>query len=61
MPGTQKSKFKRGFKTFAEKKSVELREKLGIKPSYPLPAEKLAEHLNVPILFPHQILVQFAQ
>lgn len=55
MSGTQKSKFKRGFKTFAEKKSVELRTELGIKPSYPLSALKLADHLNVQILFPHQI------
>ena len=55
MPGSQKSKFKKGFKTFAEKKSVELRTELGIKPSYPLPAQKLADHLNVKILFPHEI------
>jgi Zn-dependent peptidase ImmA (M78 family) len=55
MSSIRKLKFKRGFKTLAEKKSVDLRTELGIKPSYPLPAEKLAEHLKVPILFPHQI------
>ncbi|HNP08404.1 MAG TPA: ImmA/IrrE family metallo-endopeptidase [Cyclobacteriaceae bacterium] len=55
MPSTAKPKFKRGFKTFAEKKSIELRAELNVKPSHPLPAVKLADHLAVSILFPHQI------
>ena len=55
MPKTLNSKFKRGFKTFAEKKSIELRTELGIKPSNPLPADRLATHLKVSILYPRQI------
>ena len=48
-------KFKRGFKTFAEKKSIELRTELGIKPSYPLPSRILSEHLKVILKSPDEI------
>lgn len=48
-------KFKRGFKTFADNKSIELRKELGIKPSHPLPGLTLAEHLKVKVLYPKDV------
>ena len=44
-----KDLLKRGFKTKAEKLSVEFRTKMSIHPCAPLCAFKLAEHLNIPI------------
>ena len=48
-------KFKRGFKTFAEKKSIELRTQLGIKPSNPMPASRLAEYMGIIVESPEHI------
>lgn len=48
-------KFKRGFKTLAENKSIEFRKVLGIGPSLPLPGITLANHLNVKVLYPDSI------
>lgn len=49
-------KFKRGFKTDSEKKSIFFRRELEIQPYDPLPAKKLSEYLNIEILTPVQIL-----
>lgn len=46
---------RRGFKTWAEKEAVRLRQKLGIKTTERLPARMLAEDLGVVILDPKQI------
>lgn len=51
-----KIKYKRGFKNWADKKSVELRVKLGLHASSPLCAYKLCEHLQVPIKEPKDII-----
>jgi hypothetical protein len=48
-------KFKRGFKKFADDKSIELRKALGIKPSHPLPGLQLAKHLKVKVLYPKDV------
>lgn len=48
-------KFKRGFKKFADDKSIELRKTLGIKPSHPLPGLQLAEHLKAKVLYPKDV------
>lgn len=48
-------KFKRGFKTFADNKSIELRKELGIKPSHPLRGLALAEHLKAKVLYPKDV------
>jgi hypothetical protein len=48
-------KFRRGFKKFADEKSIELRKALGIKPSHPLPGLTLAEYLKVKVLYPNDI------
>ncbi len=48
-------KFKRGFKSQSEKKSIELRQNLSIKPSHPLPGKLLAEHLKTLIVLPESI------
>lgn len=55
MASTPRAKFRKGFKTFAEEKSISLRKELGIKPSYPLQAVNLARHLNVGVLYPDDI------
>ena len=49
------SNYRRGFKAWAEKKAVEYRITLSLRPTDPLPAVKLAEHLNVQIFIPAQI------
>lgn len=48
-------KFKRGFKKFADDKSIELRKALGIKPTYPLAGLDLAAHLKTKVLYPKDI------
>lgn len=48
-------KFKRGFKKFAENKSIELRKAVGVKPSQPLSGISLATYLNVKVLYPPDI------
>ena len=48
-------KFKRGFKKFADDKSIELRKACGIKASHPLPGLQLAEHLKVKVLYPKDV------
>jgi hypothetical protein len=48
-------KFRRGFKTFADNKSIELRKELGIKPSHRLPGLELAIHLKVQIQYPEDV------
>lgn len=55
MPPSKNAAFRKGFKSFAEKTSVELRVALNIKPSHPLPAIRLAEHLKVLVTYPSQI------
>lgn len=59
MPRNQKTtskasqhKFKKGFKTWAEKISVDLRVKIGVKPSAFLSGRVLASYLNVNIFCP---------
>jgi hypothetical protein len=46
---------RRGFKKFAEETAIEYRRLVGIKESAPLPALKLADHLNIQILTPSDI------
>lgn len=46
---------KRGFKTQAEKKAIEIRKELGLYASSPLAGETLAKHLGMEIRTPHQI------
>lgn len=48
-------KFKRGFKKFADDKSIELRKALGIKPTHPLAGLRLAEHLKAKVLYPTDV------
>lgn len=48
-------KFKRGFKKFADDKSIELRKELGIRPSHPLPGLALAEHLKAKVIYPKDV------
>jgi len=48
-------KFKRGFKKFADEKSIELRKAIGVKPSHPLSGLVLAKHLNVKVLYPNEV------
>jgi Zn-dependent peptidase ImmA (M78 family) len=48
-------KFKRGFKTESEKKALEFREILGLKPYEPLSAVTLSQHLNIIIATPGEI------
>lgn len=51
-----KVKFRRGFKTWAEKKSVEFRNSLNLKPWAPLSALELAIHLNVKVITQDKIV-----
>ncbi|MCA8880351.1 MAG: ImmA/IrrE family metallo-endopeptidase [Rhodobacteraceae bacterium] len=41
--------FRRGFKSQCERRSVEYRKQLGVEPSGPLSAERLAKHLGVQV------------
>ncbi|MGH7984309.1 MAG: ImmA/IrrE family metallo-endopeptidase [Candidatus Udaeobacter sp.] len=46
---------RRGFKTWAERKSIDLRRLLGLQPLSPLPALRLAAHLSVIVIPPSAI------
>jgi len=48
-------KLKHGFKTFAEKTSIEYRKQLNLKPNDFLCAFKLCDHLKVPLLTPSEV------
>jgi len=48
-------KLKRGFKKFADEKSIELRKELGIRPSHPLPGLALAKHLKAKVIYPKDV------
>lgn len=50
-----KLKFKRGFKTWSDKKAVEYRTLLGLKDISPLCAFELCKHLQIPVYEPSQI------
>jgi len=52
---------RRGFKTWAEKEAVRLRQKLGIRTTEPLPARTLAADLGIIIYEPQQIPGMTAQ
>lgn len=51
-------KFKRGFKSFAEKKAQYYREIFNLSSTDPLPASLLAEHLDIKVLTPQEIFIQ---
>jgi hypothetical protein len=51
----QLPKFKHGFKTFAEKKSIDYRKLLGLEPYDFLCAFKLCKYLNIPLLTPYDV------
>lgn len=51
-------KFKRGFKTESENKAVLYRNYLSLSAMDPLPAKKLAEHLGIKVLTPHDVLTE---
>lgn len=51
----KKSVFDRGFKTRAEKLSVEYREMLGLKAWEPLDAFNLAKYLSIPVITPNEV------
>lgn len=46
---------RRGFKSWAEQQAISFRESLNIHPCAPLPAARLAQHLDVPIIDPNQV------
>lgn len=51
----KKNSFKRGFKTWADKKSIEIRKKLGLRANEPLCAFELCKHMRIPIFIPQDI------
>jgi len=51
----QESKFKRGFKTWADKKSISIRLDLGLYASSHLSAFDLCKHLGIPVYLPNEI------
>lgn len=54
-PAKKKSSFKRGFKSNADKKAIELRKALNLDEHSPLCAFDLCNHLNIPIKEPSDI------
>ncbi|AEA44965.1 ImmA/IrrE family metallo-endopeptidase [Fluviicola taffensis] len=52
MPPLKKNSFKKGFKTWADKKSIELRKDLGLNSNDALCAFDLIAHLNIPLFVP---------
>lgn len=48
----KKNSFKRGFKTWADKKSIEIRKDLGLNSNDALCAFDLISHLNIPLFVP---------
>lgn len=52
MSQQKKNSFKRGFKTWADKKAVEIRKDLGLKPHDALCAFDLIKHLQIPLFIP---------
>lgn len=56
MPQLQRqTKFRRGFKKWADETATRLRNELGLRDYSPLCAFKLCEHLNVPIWVPSEV------
>jgi hypothetical protein len=51
----KKNSFKRGFKTWADKKSIEIRKDIGLKPTEPLCGFELCKHLNISVFIPQDI------
>jgi len=49
------AKLDRGFKSWSERVAAAMRVELGIEAHGPLPARRLAEHLNVAVIAPHDI------
>jgi len=55
MSQRKKNSFKRGFKSWAEKKSIEIRNELGLKANQALCAFQLCNHLAIPVFVPQDI------
>lgn len=55
MSQPKKNSFKPGFKSWADKKSIEIRKSLGLEANQPLCAFDLCKHLEIPIFVPQDI------